>query len=411
MLFLERRGKNMKLFGQLKEDLRYEIFGLILLALSTLGFLGLLNGTAGVLGNFTVRLIRILLGEIAPLIPLGLGWLGLALVFYRRRFTFGPRYVGALLLIVAAAAYLHQTTPPGLEFENAWRGFGGGLLGAVTAWALRAGFGSPGHYVVMGFLALVGILLLTGFSLKHVSSQGLVLGRGLGRSLLRKVRELSQMRRKRAVPAKEERLPSRPGTTEGDPGGEQGRGLRSFTKDKPVPGGTQVIRPEIGKPQSPREEKRDSAGVPEKPPFQQLSLGDSFLFQLPPLSLLDRGGKVKAPRGDREITDKARLLEATMETFGVNAKVVEVSRGPTVTRFEVQPAPGIKVSKVVSLADDIALSLAAQGVRIEAPIPGKSVIGIEVPNQEISTVRLREVLETPEFQNASSPLTVALGKD
>ncbi|MGC8489895.1 MAG: DNA translocase FtsK, partial [Clostridia bacterium] len=104
------------------------------------------------------------------------------------------------------------------------------------------------------------------------------------------------------------------------------------------------------------------------------------------------------------------LLE-TLHHFGIEARLAEVSQGPTVTRFEVVPPPGVKVSRIVNLADDIALSLAAPGVRMEAPIPGKSAIGIEVPNASVSVVRLRDVLEGPGFQKAKSPLAVALGKD
>ena len=105
-----------------------------------------------------------------------------------------------------------------------------------------------------------------------------------------------------------------------------------------------------------------------------------------------------------------KLLE-TLRNFGVETTLVGVSRGPSVTRYELQPAPGVKISKITNLADDIALSLAASGVRIEAPIPNKSAVGIEVPNKARSMVTLREIIATPEYQNAKSKLNVALGKD
>ena len=98
-------------------------------------------------------------------------------------------------------------------------------------------------------------------------------------------------------------------------------------------------------------------------------------------------------------------------SFGISAKVLQISRGPAITRYELQPAPGIKVSRIVNLSDDIALNLAASGVRIEAPIPGKAAIGVEVPNQDISTVLLREVLESRTFLEHKSKLCFALGKD
>ena len=132
-------------------------------------------------------------------------------------------------------------------------------------------------------------------------------------------------------------------------------------------------------------------------------------YRLPPLSLLQAADR-KSPQ-QQNAQARARLLEETLKSFGVTARVLEYQQGPAVTRFEVQPGPGVKVSRVVALADDIALAMAATDVRMEAPIPGKSAIGIEIPNGEIAPVRLREVLETGAFGNSPSLLTVGLGKD
>lgn len=107
----------------------------------------------------------------------------------------------------------------------------------------------------------------------------------------------------------------------------------------------------------------------------------------------------------------AKKLEETLKSFGVDAKVVNVSVGPAVTRYELQPSPGVKVSKIVSLSDDISLNLAASGVRIEAPIPGKAAVGIEVPNKEVVPVFLKDVLDSKEFKEYNSKLAFALGKD
>src|SRR5690606_21863725 len=137
---------------------------------------------------------------------------------------------------------------------------------------------------------------------------------------------------------------------------------------------------------------------------------DGAGYQIPPLSLLSRPRPVRRPRAG-EAEDQAQLLEETLASFGIQAKVVSISRGPVVTRYEVQPPPGIKVSRIVGLADDISLNLAAAGVRVEAPVPGKSVVGIEVPNRETSPVLLREILESEEFQQSPSRLTIGLGKD
>ncbi|MUT66414.1 DNA translocase FtsK [Paenibacillus sp. NEAU-GSW1] len=133
-------------------------------------------------------------------------------------------------------------------------------------------------------------------------------------------------------------------------------------------------------------------------------------YMLPPFSLLAKPSLLA--RGvDGNDMDAKRKLEATLESFGVRAKVLNVVRGPAVTRYEVQPATGVKVSRIVNLTDDIALALAAKDIRMEAPIPGKSAIGIEVPNMEVSVVTMREVMETPEFQNAPSKLSISFGRD
>ncbi|KWX84959.1 cell division protein FtsK, partial [Paenibacillus riograndensis] len=134
-------------------------------------------------------------------------------------------------------------------------------------------------------------------------------------------------------------------------------------------------------------------------------------YKLPRFRLLAKpnsGGK----SGDQnDYMQTARKLEATLESFGVRAKVLEVVRGPAVTRYEIQPDIGVKVSRIVNLTDDIALALAAKDIRMEAPIPGKSAIGIEVPNPEVSVVTMREVMETQIFQDAESRLSIAFGRD
>lgn len=135
-------------------------------------------------------------------------------------------------------------------------------------------------------------------------------------------------------------------------------------------------------------------------------------YQFPPLSLLKPETSAASDSSQHEkIRGMAQRLETTLKSFGVDAKVMHVSYGPAITRFELAPAPGVKVSKILNLSDDIALSLAALSVRIEAPIPGKSAIGIEIPNAEIQTVGLREILEDPRFSQSSAPLLVGLGRD
>ena len=134
-------------------------------------------------------------------------------------------------------------------------------------------------------------------------------------------------------------------------------------------------------------------------------------YQYPPTDLLEFGKKPADNNARSEIAMRSERLESTLNSFGVNAKVVDVSRGPVVTRYELKPAPGVKVSRIVNLADDIALNLASQGVRIEAPIPGKAAVGIEVPNAKRGTVTGRDIIDSAEFRSIKSKLGFALGMD
>jgi len=169
----------------------------------------------------------------------------------------------------------------------------------------------------------------------------------------------------------------------------------------------------------PREKESTETPKPEENEEEKLQadLAPSgemdFDYVYPPYELLSRSkeGESNMRKLKSSSVDNAKKLEATLESFGIGARVINISVGPAFTRYELQPAPGIKVSRIVNLTDDIALNLAATGVRIEAPIPGKAAIGIEVPNKEVAPISLRSVLESDEFKNHRSHLAVALGKD
>ena len=168
------------------------------------------------------------------------------------------------------------------------------------------------------------------------------------------------------------------------------------------------IRPKITAPEPPKGNSlaedqihKDIAKAAKQPPAE---------YRIPPLSLLQKG---KAATGDssRELKETAMRLQQTLNTFGVKVTITDISQGPSVTRYELQPEQGVKVSKIVGLADDIKLNLAATDIRIEAPIPGKAAIGIEVPNKENMTVALRDLLESKEFREFNSNIAFAVGKD
>ena len=191
----------------------------------------------------------------------------------------------------------------------------------------------------------------------------------------------------------------------------------NMSHSKPAQEGTQITIPNERVTDSPFVLMEDRTALPDLLPEEDVEPMETVLprekkyhYQKPPLEILTLGKPMEANQL-AELDEKTEQLEQTLAVFGVKAKVIHVSCGPTITRYELQLAPGIRVNKVANLSDDIALSLAATGVRIEAPIPGKAAIGIEVPNNEVSMVTIRDVLGSQEFADADKGVIVALGKD
>lgn len=199
---------------------------------------------------------------------------------------------------------------------------------------------------------------------------------------------------------------------------------RNFVHTEPeedVPVYAQEVTPVELKPAAPqaeakhvpvKEDVRPQARLKDKQvPANQMSIDMSKLYQFPPVSLLQKGKSSNPRDGQKHLEDTARRLQECLHTFGVNVTITDISQGPAVTRYELQPEQGVKVSRIVNLSDDIKLNLAATDIRIEAPIPGKSAIGIEVPNKENSAVAFRELIETSEFKDFPSKIAFAVGKD
>ena len=146
-------------------------------------------------------------------------------------------------------------------------------------------------------------------------------------------------------------------------------------------------------------------------PVEDAEPVDTFQYRYPPIELFERSPDESDPTAQDELKANAQKLVDTLESFGVRTRVLDISRGPAVTRYEVQPMAGVKISRITSLADDIALNLAVADVRMEAPIPGKPAVGIEVPNHKKTAVSIRSIFESQSFLRMTSPLGIALGKD
>ncbi len=383
----------MGLYRQLKREVRYEVLGLILAAVAMLTLLSLYSSSVGVFGSLVGRGCRVLAGEGAFVLPLLAGYWGLKLLRDRNPAKYPGKLYGSLVgfLVLVTALHLVSVGPEG-SFRTVVgagvNGDGGGVLGAVLGWLAYNWFGYAGSAII---LVAAGLAALTMFTELPVSA----LGKSVGRRLA------------------------------GGARGGWGR-VQNFvyTDERPVPGPQPLIldhtapktEPEalVVPNETPERLKEQRTGSPRVEPVerrQQVSLSEITTHRLPPVDILSRPRLKGAVKKAEDITANVRVLEETLESFGVKAKVVQVSRGPAITRYEVQPAAGVKVSRIVSLSDDIALALTAPAVRIEAPIPGKAAVGIEVPNKEITLVPLRDLLETKEFKQSVSRLTLALGKD
>ncbi|WP_145102307.1 DNA translocase FtsK [Sporomusa sp. KB1] len=359
-----------------------------------LALISLIGLNVGPFGLFLAKILKYTFGIGAVAVPLVFFIVGLKYIVAKSPIVYSVKFWGLLLLyFVVLAIYHHIRIPVGQEIMPDSLVTGGGLTGGMVLFSLRKLLGVHGSIIVLSALLLCSILLTTTWSLAET----------LLNAKDKAVESMSSA--KEAIAASAETIFSE----------------QEEEKDLPVFYDQQRDdKPELAIQKSPKE-----SIIPDnnQDPVMQQTQRQSFTvtkegstdsntdYRLPPMSLLKKPNRPRVTKMPKEVADNARILEQTLDSFGVSARVINTCQGPTVTRYELEPAPGVKVSKIVNLADDLSLKLASSGVRIEAPIPGKAAIGIEVPNKELSGVALREVLETDEFHRASSSLTVALGKD
>lgn len=381
-----------KFISELSTELKYELFGIALITVGVLTIVSLAGLNTGPAGLFIAKILRYAFGVGAFLPPVLLLAIGSRYLWTRKAITYSVKFWGLFFTyIFILAIYHHFKILPGQEILPDSLMPGGGLTGGMVLFALRKLFGVSGSLIVLIAASLSSVILATAWSL----TDALMAAKTKAAESLSSARE--------AVASTWE-------TSVDEPEEDTYKSRKSFynqERDNP-----QLV---MVKPARKTPEAVDPKPVVEKPSEKETAFepaaGTSVRYSLPPISLLKKPMKPRNLKSPKELTDTAKLLEETLDNFGVGAKVVNTCQGPTVTRYELEPGAGVKVSRIVNLADDIALKLAAPGVRIEAPIPGKAAVGIEVPNKEIASVPLRDVLESTEFQQAASRLTVALGKD
>ncbi len=370
--------------------LNLEIVGITAIALAILCGIALaFPHRAGSIGGWTATELRRLFGGAAPLFPVLIGLFG-AIVFLEVNV---PRMIASFG--VSALAYF--------LILNAMLGSGGprrgGVVGSNIWWALHALVGTVGAWILLCLAALSLTLWLTGASMKQLIGRIVVFFGGLRPPPMPKFPKLSV-----GLPRGHESLreafalPVQPDTT-AEP--LITSGLIVADPNEVVLGVVEGLSAPFRRPE-PRDAVQDKlrAVGPESKDDERRTyrLPDLAIFDVPAYQAVDD-------------SNRAHVLEDTLASFGVSAKVVHIERGPSITRYELKPERGVKISRIASLADDLALSLAAMSVRIEAPIPGKSAVGIEVPNKTVSIVAIREILEALPNRGQVPPLWMALGKD
>ncbi|SPX81084.1 Stage III sporulation protein E [Listeria innocua] len=399
---------------------RLEITGAVLIAIGIIGILQL-----GFVGRGFFALAEMFVGLLSYVLLAGSIVLGGYMVIRRKMpHLFSKRLVGVYLIVFGFLTYIHMyfiihnlganapvvSSTWKLVLENLFRpnqvGFvGAGMIGAAITSVTYFLLDRLGTNIIAILLIIYGFSLVSGISVRQFFSKITEFVRYLfskGKAAKEKGKEVKAKRDKK----KAEKLVE----VEADEVIEVGQPINA-SKEEKTPPIISNFSSKVEQEKAPLEEKTES-DVKEKDleMFQQESF-ENEIYQLPSVDILEPAKVTDQSKEYDQIKVNAKKLEDTFESFGVKAKITQVHLGPAVTKYEVQPSVGVKVSKIVSLSDDIALALAAKDIRIEAPIPGKSAIGIEVANQNVAMVSLREVLENNPKNNPDEKLQIALGRD
>lgn len=383
----------------IKNDIRWEIKGLLFISFGVLGIFSIYTNAVGVIGEFISKNLKGFSGQAAVLIPLIIILLGVNCLFYKKKPKISLRVIGLVIIFAVIVFLFHINTHANLREMNfldrlrksaelGVNGQGGGILGESGLSLLISIFGTTGSTIMMITFFIIGSILATGKSITTIleriklstKRKKITINPQIGSKKIKVVNNIPQ---------------DSSSIDEVDDNSETATRNTSSTQKEEV----QKIKSVKNE-----EDSRDSIIITDY-------IEDDKEYNLPPLSLLRKNSGKQRGFCEKELLDNAQTLENTLKSFGLEAKVIQVNCGPTITRFEIQPSPGIKVSRIMSLADDIALSLAASDVRIEAPIPGKAAVGIEVPNKKKSLVLMRDVLESTDFVKSPSKLSIALGMD
>jgi DNA segregation ATPase FtsK/SpoIIIE, S-DNA-T family len=399
-----------------------EILGFIYLAIAILVFISLVsfdsadlpifastsnsdvNNFVGVIGAYIGAFLFFVIGQSAYIIPI------LCIIWALDRFTSQQPQRSLVKFSGTAVLFLSASSLMALVFngDNASSMKAGGISGMLLSSVLEKYFGMVGSYVIVSTLIILSVLLATEFLIIPFAAV-----------YMRRLGEFIKSRKEKAAYLKI----SKPQINTGNRNAGHIVKKQFFKQPvaasqqkrqqlKVVTAVTEKNKRDIAPPPAIKIDKKHiepaNANGKTRAEIKLKAVGE---YNLPGLELLDSPPPSEERQIKEDLTASSAVLEDTLRDFGIDVKVVQVEKGPVITRYELEPSPGVKVNRITALNDDIALTMKAQSVRIIAPIPGKSRVGIEVPNTTASLVFLKEVLSSKEFRGSESRLTLALGKD
>lgn len=431
-----------------EDTINPDIVGIVYIATGIILGIAIYSSLAGVLSSLAQRISYAVIGVGANALPIYLIYFGFQYIKTRGNIKFNKNFVGMSILVAVIMLIFGTINIQSLDIESDFfenvkiiisentKTMHGGILSYFICYPLYKAVGALGTYIILLAFSIIAIILIFDITLYDLGLKAYNKGEKIRNNRNKKIKEREQNQQKR----EQENFINivEKGGNEQRAENEKEAFLSGVNKkikildfmkesseyEESLPQVKAEISSDIQidnfleKPTQNHTRKKESLdnevkNVVSKEIQEQISEQKELKeYKHPGLELLKLNANTKLNSSDKkELIENANKLEEILSNFGVDAKVTQVTKGPSVTRFELQPSPGVKVSKIVNLSDDIALGLAASGIRIEAPIPGKAAVGIEVPNGKQTPVFLREVLENDEFINSKKKLAFALGKD
>jgi len=389
-------------------NLNTDILGIVVLGIGFITLISLFSARMGLVGRILNSTTFTTIGFGAYILPLFIIGSGIVLLLERfekiqLRIILALTAIFISFLIVldginTADAGLFERIRQSIEFSSSNRG--GGVIGAFFGFFFYRLFGSIGTYLVLGIIITVSLLIITNLTVKEVFNKAMA-----ATPKLKKESEILEPLRKERPTLESGEVIKISDYSRSSNSKEEEKQIKPHEKESTQDEAPKKVE-KIPKAQVEKETVKIESEIKEKQ-----VLNKKIIYKIPPLSFLASPLGRTDTNNRKEILNNARIIEETMKNFGIDATVSHINVGPTITCYELSPAPGIKLSRIVSLSDNISLSLASSDIRIEAPIPGKAAVGIEVPNKTKDTVFFKDLITSKEFGDSDSDIPLVLGKD